>query len=304
MIARHAARLGLVLLCAGTACGQDIAELIAELNHADAKRRVAAYRTLSRSLPRKAVPQLADALPRFGFSGQNYGAIILSRYPFPRVRSTLRKFLDCGVPFLELTSAVVLARNHDKKVEGRIIDKIITALGRPGVAITTRATMVRRITAVSTAPVRDAVRKLLVPGVHVSILAAALDHLSREDAEVRRTGEVVDTLLDSQETKGTARGLCAAFQVQRGGTKHVGTLAKTGRRLRGSLRDDAGRGRALAGPEPRLRSRLSGPARGQSPPRRARARGPQGRCPLAPAVGSSYSVRPRPLTSNLPELLR
>ena len=51
---RSAFRLGITLLCAGPTCGQDVADpvaqdvddLVAGLNHADARKRTAAYRTL------------------------------------------------------------------------------------------------------------------------------------------------------------------------------------------------------------------------------------------------------------------
>ena len=127
MPVREAVRFGLALFWASPLYAQAPDVLVADLNHADAKKRRAAKRTLARTLPDKAVPLLADSLPRFKFSGQNYGAIILARYPFKRTRTVLRELLDCGTPYLELTSAIVLYQNHDKKVAGTVIGKIVTA---------------------------------------------------------------------------------------------------------------------------------------------------------------------------------
>lgn len=87
--------------------------------------------------------------------------------------------------------------------------------------------MLRRITKIEAPEVRDAARKLLVPGVHVSVLAAALNHLSLAKAEDPRTAKALDTLLQSAKTKGTARALCAAFHVWRGRPQHTAMLAKT-----------------------------------------------------------------------------
>lgn len=219
--------LTLSLLGIGTISAQDLAERVALLDHADAKKRNAAYHSLLRDLPSKAVPLLAATLPKFGFHGQNFGALILARYPFSRVRGVLRKQLDSGIPFLELTSAASLHGFGDKKVANRVVDKIVGALRRPGVAPWTRATMLRRISKIRIPRVRDEVIGLLVPNMNLSVLSAALTYLAIEKVDAPRTVGRLEKVLGSAKLHVNGRLLSAAYLIWRGHPEHSTVCAKT-----------------------------------------------------------------------------
>jgi hypothetical protein len=213
--------LAAVLLSNVRVSSQNPAKLVADLNHKNRNTSVAAYRKLYKELPPKAIPVLVERLPGFGFGGQNYGMLVLSRYADKQRRTPLRKLMITGTPFLQGCSAAILYRDGDKKA----LPHLVAALTMDRVGVTARATMVRRLTGIDHPDVLAAVREMLVPGVHFSILAAVIDFAwANKDPQVV---PAIEKLLRLKTTAGTARGLCAAFLVARDRFAHAATLGQT-----------------------------------------------------------------------------
>jgi HEAT repeat protein len=214
-----------VLLSNACVKSQNPARLVADLNHENRNTSVAAYRKLYSELLPKAIPVLVERLPGFGFGGQNYGMLVLGRYPDKQRRTPLRKLMNTGAPFLEGCSAAILYRAGDKKA----LPHLLAALRKDRVSVTARATMVRRLTGIDHPEVLAAVREMLVPGMHFSILAAVIDFAwaNKDPLAV----PAIEKLLRLKTTAGTARGLCAAFLVARGRLAHAAMLGQTLSRL-------------------------------------------------------------------------
>jgi hypothetical protein len=210
-----------ILLIVGTAPAQDLFQLVADLDHKDRKKSAAAYRALAKDKPKRALQLLFLQLPKHGFTGQNYGMLLLEKTYTGKVRRKgLGKFAKSDSRFLAACSATILFREGNSKV----LPQLVGAMRAQKVSVTERITMVKRVQGITNPEVLAAIRENLTPGVNRRLLTAVLDSMWRTQ-DSQGIG-IVEKLLRHRKTTVSAQGLCAAYLVARGGHVHGPALAK------------------------------------------------------------------------------